>query len=71
MVEADEFDRSFLQLEPDVACITSMDADHLDIYGDQKELERSFNEFAGKLKEGGVLFVRNGFANQWHNLWYK
>ena len=60
VVEADEFDRSFLQLEPDVACITSMDADHLDIYGDQKELERSFREFAGKLKEGGVLFVRNG-----------
>lgn len=60
VVEADEFDRSFLQLEPDVACITSMDADHLDIYGDQEELERSFNEFAGKLKEGGVLFVRKG-----------
>ena len=60
VVEADEFDRSFLQLEPDVACITSMDADHLDIYGDQKALERSFHEFAGKLREGGVLFVRKG-----------
>ena len=60
VVEADEFDRSFLQLSPNVACITSMDADHLDIYGDQKELERSFHEFAGKLKEGGILFVRKG-----------
>ena len=60
VVEADEFDRSFLQLEPDVACITSMDADHLDIYGTESELVSSFIEFAGKLKKGGKLFVRNG-----------
>ena len=60
VVEADEFDRSFLHLEPDVACITSMDADHLDIYGNESELVNSFIEFAGKLKKGGKLFVRNG-----------
>ncbi len=60
VVEADEFDRSFLQLSPNVACITSMDADHLDIYGDSEALRTSFREFAKKLKPNGKLFVRNG-----------
>lgn len=60
VVEADEFDRSFLHLSPTVACITSMDADHLDIYGDKESLESAFREFAGRLKEGGTLFVRYG-----------
>ncbi len=60
VVEADEFDRSFLTLSPNIACITSMDADHLDIYGDASELEKSFYEFAHKLKENGTLFVKNG-----------
>ena len=60
VVEADEFDRSFLRLSPNVACITSMDADHLDIYGDVGELRKSFREFAERLKPGGKLFVRNG-----------
>jgi UDP-N-acetylmuramate--alanine ligase len=60
VVEADEFDRSFLQLSPNIACITSMDADHLDIYGTGEELHKSFREFAARLKEGGKLFVRNG-----------
>jgi UDP-N-acetylmuramate--alanine ligase len=60
VVEADEFDRSFLRLSPDVACVTSMDADHLDIYGDEEELKKSFGEFANKLKPGGKLFVKNG-----------
>jgi UDP-N-acetylmuramate--alanine ligase len=60
VVEADEFDRSFLQLDPDVACITSMDADHLDIYGDKHALQRSFMDFASRLKPDGKLFVRNG-----------
>ena len=64
VVEADEFDRSFLQLEPDVACITSMDADHLDIYGDQASLQKSFRDFAAKLKPNGKLFVRNGLPIQ-------
>lgn len=60
VVEADEFDRSFLRLTPNVACITSMDADHLDIYGDARELEKSFVDFTKRLKPGGILFVRNG-----------
>ncbi|WP_339711895.1 UDP-N-acetylmuramate--L-alanine ligase [uncultured Kriegella sp.] len=60
VVEADEFDRSFLRLYPDVACVTSMDADHLDIYGDTNELQKSFKSFADKIKPEGTLFVRNG-----------
>ena len=60
VVEADEFDRSFLRLFPNVACITSMDADHLDIYGNQEELHRSFKEFAAKVEDDGKLFVRKG-----------
>jgi len=60
VVEADEFDRSFLQLFPDVACITSMDADHLDIYGQADELEKSFVEFSDKLPDKSKLFVKNG-----------
>ena len=60
VVEADEFDRSFLQLSPDVACITSMDADHLDIYGQADELEKSFVEFSNKLSDKTKLFVKEG-----------
>ena len=60
VVEADEFDRSFLKLTPNVACVTSMDADHLDIYGNHDELKRSFKDFVGRIKPGGKLFVRNG-----------
>ncbi|CAM3297543.1 UDP-N-acetylmuramate--L-alanine ligase [Zobellia roscoffensis] len=60
VVEADEFDRSFLRLFPNVACITSMDADHLDIYGNPEELQKSFVEFAEKLGPKGTLFVRKG-----------
>lgn len=60
VVEADEFDRSFLRLFPDVACVTSMDADHLDIYGDENELKKSFREFTERIKPGGKLFVRKG-----------
>ena len=60
VVEADEFDRSFLTLSPDLACITSMDADHLDIYGNADELTKSFKAFAKRIKPRGKLFVRNG-----------
>ncbi len=60
VVEADEFDRSFLTLSPDFACITSMDADHLDIYGDASELKKTFEEFTNKIKPNGKLFVKNG-----------
>ena len=57
VVEADEFDRSFLHLHPNIACITSMDADHLDIYGDKKSIEDSFEEFADKVSDKSQLFV--------------
>ena len=60
VVEADEFDRSFLTLSPDMACITSMDADHLDIYGNASELVKTFEDFSKKLKPNGKLFVKNG-----------
>ncbi|MEZ4793719.1 MAG: cyanophycin synthetase, partial [Gelidibacter sp.] len=60
VVEADEFDRSFLTLSPDMACITSMDADHLDIYGQAEELKKSFVDFSKKLKPNGKLFVKRG-----------
>tara|TARA_R110000822_G_scaffold72794_4_gene174982 strand:+ start:79 stop:1167 length:1089 start_codon:yes stop_codon:yes gene_type:complete len=60
VVEADEFDRSFLRLSPNVACVTSMDADHLDIYGNSEELQKSFNDFVKRIKPNGKLFVRNG-----------
>ena len=60
VIEADEFDRSFLTLSPDIACVTSMDADHLDIYGSKEALHESFLDFSKKLKSGGTLFVKNG-----------
>ncbi len=60
VVEADEFDRSFLHLHPDIACITSMDADHLDIYGDKAAIEDSFKEFAEKVENKNNLFVPKG-----------
>jgi UDP-N-acetylmuramate--alanine ligase len=60
VVEADEYDRSFLKLNPDVAVITAMDADHLDIYGTAEEVENAFVEFAGKIKGGGCLISKYG-----------
>ncbi|MFM9825129.1 UDP-N-acetylmuramate--L-alanine ligase [Flavobacterium sp.] len=57
VVEADEFDRSFLHLHPNIACITSMDADHLDIYGDAASIEASFVEFANKITDKSQLFI--------------
>jgi len=61
--EADEFDRSFLQLKPDIAVIGSLDADHLDIYGDRMKMVESYLEFAGKIKSGGSLFLYQGIAD--------
>ncbi len=62
VAEADEYDRSFLQLKPDVAIITSMDADHLDIYGTEENMQDAFIAFAGKIKEGGKLFLKKGLV---------
>ena len=58
VVEADEFDRSFLKLSPNIACITSMDADHLDIYGEHHALLESFQAFANKVTD--QMIVANG-----------
>ena len=58
VVEADEFDRSFLTLNPDIAVISSMDADHLDIYGTKKNLQESFFLFANKIKPDGSLLIK-------------
>lgn len=59
VVEADEFDRSFLHLHPNIACVTSMDADHLDIYGTSTAIEESFVEFANKVEDKNNLFITN------------
>ena len=55
VAEADEFDRSFLQLHPDIAAITAMDADHLDIYGDLEHYQAAFREFASQVKDTLIL----------------
>ena len=58
VVEADEFDRSFLQLFPEIAVITSMDADHLDIYGDEAHIREAFKAFAGQVS--GTVIAKYG-----------
>lgn len=60
VVEADEFDRSFLTLFPEIAVVTSTDADHLDIYGKHEVMLESFKEFVGQIDESGVLFMKSG-----------
>ena len=60
VVEADEFDRSFLQLYPDAAVVTSADADHLDIYGTHEKVKEAFSQFISQIKEGGVLIMKKG-----------
>lgn len=62
VVEADEYDRSFLTLFPDIAVITSMDADHLDIYGDKNYMEDSYRMFAGQVKKEGLLLTKSGLS---------
>lgn len=60
VIEADEYDRSFLKLSPDVAVITAMDADHLDIYGSEEALQDAFIQFGSSVKENGLLLTRFG-----------
>lgn len=60
VVEADEYDRSFHKLSPDIAVITAMDADHLDIYGTAENMEEAFIEFTRKIKPGGWLISKHG-----------
>lgn len=59
VAEADEYDRSFLHLHPQIALITAMDADHLDIYGDHEKMQDSFREFASQCKKGGSLIIHH------------
>lgn len=60
VVEADEYDRSFLQLHPDVAIITAMDPDHLDIYGNEEKMQEAFIDFASQVKKNGLLILHKG-----------
>ncbi len=60
VVEADEFDRSFLHLKPQLALITSVDADHLDIYGNKEKVVESFEKFISQIKPGGKLVIKKG-----------
>ncbi|MDP4147846.1 MAG: UDP-N-acetylmuramate--L-alanine ligase [Bacteroidota bacterium] len=62
VVEADEYDRSFLRLNPDIAVITAMDADHLDIYGTVEEVQQAFVDFSARVKPDGMLLVRQGLS---------
>jgi UDP-N-acetylmuramate--alanine ligase len=69
VVEADEFDRSFLHLHPDIAGILSTDADHLDIYGDRQSLlDTGFRAFARQVKPGGSLWLQHQIRDQFADL---
>jgi UDP-N-acetylmuramate--alanine ligase len=60
VIEADEYDRSFLKLRPDIAVLTAMDADHLDIYGTVEEMEAAFIQYTKNIKPGGLLLAKHG-----------
>ena len=64
VMEADEFDRSFHRLSPLMAVVTSVDADHLDIYGDHQAMIDGYNEFCSKIKKGGKLFINFKIRNK-------
>ncbi|MDR2293140.1 MAG: UDP-N-acetylmuramate--L-alanine ligase [Prevotellaceae bacterium] len=60
VAEADEFDRSFLQIFPNAAAVTATDADHLDIYGNIEEMRKAFGKFVAQIKDGGTLIIKKG-----------
>ena len=60
VVEADEYDRSFLKLAPNIAVVTAVDPDHLDIYGTPEEVLKAFGQFTDKIKNGGILIQKMG-----------
>lgn len=64
VAEADEYDRSFLKLSPDIAVVTAMDPDHLDIYGTAEECKAAFMAFTQKVKPGGLLVVKHGLLQK-------
>jgi len=63
VIEADEYDRSFLKLKPDVAVLTAMDADHLDIYGDLETMEEAFIQYTRNIKADGTLWAKHGLKH--------
>jgi UDP-N-acetylmuramate--alanine ligase len=67
VIEADEYDRSFLKLSPDIALISAMDADHLDIYGTKENMQDAFVEFANQLGAGKLLLTKFGLPNKDYN----
>lgn len=64
VMEADEFDRSFHRLNPLMAVVTSLDADHLDIYGDQATMVEAYNVFCSKIRKGGTLIVNSAIRKE-------
>jgi UDP-N-acetylmuramate--alanine ligase len=64
VIEADEYDRSFLKLSPDIAILTAIDPDHLDIYGTAEEMEAAFIQYTRNIKLGGTLLVKHGLHRQ-------
>ncbi len=65
VLEADEYDRSFLRLSPFIASISSMDPDHLDIYGDREQMiETGYKAYASKVRDNGYLIIREGLLNE-------
>ncbi|VAW15260.1 UDP-N-acetylmuramate--L-alanine ligase [hydrothermal vent metagenome] len=64
VAEADEYDRSFLNLTPDVALVTALDSDHLDIYGEFENIKKSFIKFISQIKDGGSLVLKKGVLEE-------
>ena len=64
VLEADEYDRSFLRLSPWIATISSLDADHLDIYGDLEGMMEGYSQFVARIREGGTLIIKQGLLSQ-------
>jgi UDP-N-acetylmuramate--alanine ligase len=67
VIEADEYDRSFLKLSPDIALISAMDADHLDIYGTKENMQDAFVEFANQLGADKLLLTKFGLPDKRYN----
>ena len=68
VVEADEFDRSFLQLHPDMAVVSAMDPDHLDVYHDERHLREAFDLFSQQIRPGGLLFTKPALSSCFHTM---
>lgn len=64
VLEADEYDRSFLTLSPDIAVVTAVDPDHLDVYGDYSVMERGFRDFVQRIKQKGTLVIHKGLGEK-------